>query len=106
MKIVRPGFRPVFPRMRTAVRADEVHRPVDRGTVLIVGLQGLVVVATLVTKHSSKVLEAAGSGDEPIPVVVTDFMAEVSEQRAIGLVETCPTQLALRVVGLGEVDPD
>ena len=37
---------------------------------------------------------------------MADFMAEVSEQRAIGLVQTLPALLAYRVVGFGEVDPD
>jgi hypothetical protein len=48
--------------------------------------------------------EARRALDQTIPVVVTDLVAKMAEQRAIGFVHAAPALFALGVVGLGQVD--
>ena len=45
-----------------------------------------------------------GLADEPVPVVVPDLVAQVPDDRAVLLAELLADQVAVGVVGLGEVE--
>jgi len=57
MKIVRPGFGEILPRMRAGIGGDEVLRPVRRRTVGIVSLQRRRIVLALVSKQPPELLD-------------------------------------------------
>ena len=46
------------------------------------------------------------SPDQPVPVVVADLVAEMAEQRAVGLAHLGAPLFALGVVGLGDIERD
>ena len=49
------------------------------------GLERLAIVLPLVAEHGTERVEGAAVGDEPVPVIVADLMAEMAQQRAVGL---------------------
>jgi hypothetical protein len=71
---------------------------------LVVRLEGLGVVATLIAEQLSECLLAFGPLDESIPVVMSDFVSNVSKERAIRFVEDAATLLSLGIVGFSNVD--
>lgn len=77
--IVRPGFCPVFPRVRGRIGTHEIILPVWRRPFCIVTSQGLAVVGTFITKHASEFFEPRSVADEQIPVIMSDFMTTMPE---------------------------
>jgi hypothetical protein len=70
------------------------------------GLQRGAVVGALVAEQLAVWLDPRRVRDQPVPVVVADFMAEMPEQRAVGFAQRNPRRFALAVVGLLDVDRD
>ena len=105
VQVVRPGLGPVLPGMHGGVGADVRLRPVGGRPLLVVALERLGVAGPLVAEQlRGKRVEPGGAPDQPVPVVVADLVAEVAQQRAVGLVHGVPDLLALGVVGLLHVD--
>src|SRR6201991_1412343 len=101
------GFRPIFEGVHRGVGRDAVLGPVGRGAVLVVAIHGLLIVGALVAEQAAVAL-ALGRvlGTENGLVVVADFVAQVTEQGAVGLAHLGADLLAVRVVGFGEVEGD
>jgi hypothetical protein len=59
----------------------------------------VLVAGALVAEERPVVEEPRAALDQDVPVVVTDLVAEVPEQRPVGLVQVHATALALDVVG-------
>jgi hypothetical protein len=71
-----------------------------RCAILVVRLRGCVVVLQVIAKHSPAVVQPAAIANQDIPVVMPDFMAEMTEERTIRLFHFGSAALALRVVSL------
>ncbi len=106
VQVMRPALGPVFPRMHAGIGADVVQRPVRARALRIVGLQAGRVVLGFIAEQGAKALQPVGAGDQPVPVVVADLMAEMPEQRAVGLMHGLAHRFACGVVGLVEVQRD
>jgi hypothetical protein len=106
MHEVGPAFGPVFPGMRRGVGADVVVLPILRRPVGVVAPERLVIVRSLVSEELAETLGELFSTDEAIPVVVTDLVAEVTEQRAVRLTHHQADSFAHDVVGLGDIKRD
>ena len=83
-----------------------VTGPVDIGAGRVVLLERRLVRHPLVAEQGSKRVEVIGVDDEAPPVVVADLVAEVAEHGAIRLTELLADELAMGVIGLGEVEGD
>ena len=106
VEVVRPGFGQVLPRMRAGVGGDETLLPIRRRPVGVMALQRRAVVLALVAEQLPERLDVGRIAHQAVPVVVRDLVAEMAEQRAVGLAHLPPHALALGIVGLGEVDGD
>jgi hypothetical protein len=71
-----------------------------------VAVQGLAVVAALVAEERAKLLQPLRSRVEQGPVVVSGFVAQVTEHRAVTLPQLVARRGARHVVGLQRVDRD
>ena len=60
MEIVRPGFRPVLPRMRTGVSCQMAVLPRGGRAVVVVMIEGCCVVRAFVTEQAPELVEANG----------------------------------------------
>ena len=106
VEVVGEGLGPVLPGVGGGIGGDVL---VVGGTVektVVVAGHGGGVVGPFVTEAGAERLDAAGLLDEDGPVVVTDLVAEVTEQRAIGLRQVPPDLVAPEVVVLGQIDGD
>ena len=93
--------------MGARIGADETIHPVGRRTVSVVALERRGVVWRLVAEGLAKRADPALVLDQPVPVeIMPDLMAKVADEGAVGLVHGLASRLALRVVGLGDVDRD
>src|SRR3954447_5743662 len=106
VKIVRPGLGEIFPGMRGRVGRNVVLLPVRRGAFGIVTLQGLTVIGGIVAEHGAAFVQHAAVAHQHVPEIVPDLVAEMPEQRPVGLAHLQPAPLALDVVGLGQRDRD
>src|SRR5690606_12031920 len=77
-----------------------------RSTVCVVALEGGAVIPALVAKEFAKPRVAWLAIDQEVPIVVTDFMAEMAEQGAVGLSHIHFAALALCVIGFGKGNGD
>ena len=64
------------------------------------------VVLALVAEQRAERLQPKTVPNQSLPIVVTDLMAKVPEERAVRLRHVLARALALGVVGLGDVDGD
>ena len=96
VQVMRPGFRPVFPGVHAGVGADEVRLPVGGRACFIVVLQGLAVVGTLITEQRAAGVQPGAVGDQPVPVVMADLVAEMPEQGAVGFAKLGSAQAIAR----------
>ena len=80
--------------------------PVRGRAVLVVALQRLRVVHAFVAEHRAAFGDLAAVAHQRVPVEMPHLVAEVPEQRAVGLAELVPPPLALGRIGLGKVDGD
>src|SRR5688572_13622499 len=101
-----PTFGPVLPRMHRGIGGDVIVRPVWRGALLVVPLEGCGIILPLIAEELPEFLVPGRARDETIPVVVANFVAEVSEKGPVGLAQFAPDLLALRVVGLFDIERD
>src|ERR1700683_3265439 len=69
-------------------------------------LKRLLVVDALIAEDLSDGLQFVAITNQPVPIVVSDLMTEVTEQRAVRLMHRAATLLALYIVSLvqGECD--
>ncbi len=106
VKIVRPRFRPIFPRVHAGVRAHEVSRPSVGRTLGVVAPNGLVVIVSLVAEYAAERGQPLRIGDQAIPVVVTNLVAKMSDDGSIAFAELLPQLFSKWVIGFGNVDGD
>src|SRR5690606_37214853 len=106
MQVVRPGFGKVLPGVGAGVGAHIPLAPIRLWPVGIVCLQGRGVVASLVAEHRLEGTMPDAVPDQAVPVVVAGLMAEVTEDRPVGLCDALPMALPRCVDGLGNVDCD
>ena len=107
VQIVGPGFGPVLPRVRGGIGADEVTAPVGVAQAfVIVALQGLRIVLTLIAKQGSEGLQISGVCYQLVPVKMTNFMAQMPYQRAIGLMQLKAPPGAFFIIGFHHVESD
>src|SRR5947209_9591359 len=99
-------FRPILPRMRCRVRADVILPPSLRRAILVMALQRLSIVFTLVAEDCAKRRKIGRPSQQNVPIVVTDLVTEMSDQRAIGLVRLRAARFAFGVIGLRDVGRD
>ena len=72
MQIVRPGFGPVLPGMRTRIGADEPLRPVCRRTPLVIPRQSRAIICTLVPEEVAKSVEPVTGLEQPFPIIINE----------------------------------
>jgi hypothetical protein len=106
MQVVSPGFGPIFPRVGGGISGDESILPIRRRALLIVGFQGGSVVHAFIPKELAERFEFGSRGDENVPIIMGDFVAEMAEERAERLAKIDSASLAFGVVGLDGVDSD
>ena len=49
---------------------------------------------------------SSADADQPVPVVVTNLVPEMAEERTVGLTQLLARLLAKRIIGLGDIDRD
>ncbi len=69
-------------------------------------LQRRNIVLPLVAERSPEGFDAVGIAHQHVPEIVTDLMAKVAEQRAIGFAHRGADALAFRVVGFPDRERD
>ena len=106
VQVVGPGLGPVLPRMRTRVAGDEAVGPVGRRAAVVVAAQRRRVVGPLVAEELAEAVEPRRRVDQQVPVVVADLVAEMADQRAVGLAHLGADALAHGVLGLLGVERD
>ena len=106
VKQVRPGFRPILPRMHGRIRADEALFPIRGRSLVIVPVECLLVVRALISEELSERIQLLCLCNQTIPIIVTYLVSEVSEQGAIRLMLPRALLLAFDVVRFGDVDGD
>jgi hypothetical protein len=77
MEIMCPGFREIFPRMRARIGGDETLRPVRCRPVGVIAFQRRLVVFALIAEQMAEFGKRRRIGDEMIPVIMRDLMAEM-----------------------------
>ena len=78
--------------------------PVARRPFGIVPLQRRRVILPLVAEQLPEFCNARRILNQAVPVIVRDFVTEMSEQRAIRFVHFPPAALALGIIRLGQID--
>ena len=106
VKIVRPGLGKILPRVRTCIRRDKTLGPVGGSALRVILLERGHIVPPLVAEDAAEFIEMRRVGDQPVPIIMPDLVAEMAEQRAIGLAHLIAAALALCVVGFGQIDRD
>src|SRR5580700_7936403 len=106
MEKVRRGLGPVFPRVGGCVGADMGILPILARSSAVVMTQCLGVIRTLVTEEATKFLQPCAVANESVPEIVSDLVAEMAEQGAIGLVLSDTLTLSFEVIGLINVQRD
>jgi hypothetical protein len=72
----------------------------------VVSLEGLGVVLLLIAKPGAKWDDPWTVLDQSVPIIMPDFVTEMAQEGAIGLVQLEPPLFALRVVRLRHIDGD
>ncbi len=83
VQVVRPGFGPVLPRMRTGVAGHETVAPIGDRALLVMRLEGGGVVGAFVAEQRAIVFQPVRRIDQQVPVVVADLVPEMPHQRSI-----------------------
>ena len=78
--------------------------PVARRPLLIVTLERLTVVEAVITEHRTAGLKLVAVPNQNVPVVMTDLVPEMAQQRSIWLTHGNPTSFALSIFRLLECD--
>ena len=90
VQVVGPGLGPVFPGMGAGVGADKPLLPVGGRSLLVMALEGLGVVFPLVAETLAEIAPGGAVLDQPVPVIMSDLMAKMPQQRAVRLVQVEP----------------
>src|SRR6185369_14403376 len=106
VEVMRPRFRPVLPWMRACVGADMPVLPARRWPLLVVTLEGGIVIHGFIAEELAEPVQPRSPGDELIPKVMGDLVAQMPEQCAVGLAKMNPPAFALLVIGFSNVDGD
>ena len=107
VQIVGPGLGEVLPGVHGRIGADVALLPAGRRAVLVVPLAAPPGSRSLSSPKTARArLDLAAVAHQHVPVVVADLVAQVAEQRPVGLAELQPPPLALGGIGLGDVDGD
>src|SRR5207244_7440134 len=104
MKIVRPRFGEILPRMRAGIAGDEALRPIRSRTVGIVPLQRCSIVLALVSEQLPELLDRGGVRNQTIPVIMCDLVPEMTEQRTVGFAHRFALAFSFGGVGLRHVE--
>src|SRR5208283_5297941 len=86
--------------------ADKSKLPIRRRTLEVMPLQRFLIVGTLIAKDCSASVQLRAGQDQSIPKIMSDFMAEVAQERAVGFFLERALLFALDVVRFGNVDGD
>src|SRR4051812_15949210 len=70
------------------------------------GVESGGVILPLVAEGSAKIVQAIAVAHQNIPEIMATLVAEVAEQRAIGLAHLGADALALGIVGFGHCERD
>src|SRR5215207_10316729 len=97
---------PCLPWMGASVGAHEAGPPIHGWALCVMLPQRRTVILALVAKNQPEAFQALVASDQHVPVVMSDLMPEVAEQRPIGLAHGLAPALPLGVVGLSDVDGD
>ena len=93
-------------RIVECVGTDVALLPVGRYALLTMPIEGFGVTGAFIAEQSTKRLKSLTFDKQSIPVVVTDFMTEMPEQRAIGFAHLHPYLFAVRVIGFLDIEGD
>jgi hypothetical protein len=104
VKIMSPGFRPIFPRMSAGIGAHMPGLPIRRRTMFVILLQGGGVVRGFITEQSAEIREPFAVGDQPIPIIMGDLVSQMSEQSSMWFMEIHTTAFPLIVIGFGNIN--
>jgi hypothetical protein len=102
MEVVSPGLSEVFPGMRCGISRYKVLLPIGWCGLDIMPRKCSLIVLPVITEHSAASIEFASVAYQKVLIMVSDLVAEVTEQRAIGLVHLASPLFTLNVVGLHE----
>src|SRR3954466_6017420 len=84
--VMRPGFREILPGMHGGVHADEIFLPVGWGALAVMALERLVIILPVIAEQSPKTWQDSGvRGHQPVPEIVPDLVAKMSQQSTIRL---------------------
>ena len=86
VKIVRPGFRPILPRMGRCVGRDEIFLPENRSARLVVTLERFGIILPLVAEDAAQSRGVLFVSEEPVPIVVADLMPKMSKDGPVGFI--------------------
>src|ERR1700722_8402719 len=104
---MRPGFRPIFPGMRSSVRADKMLVPIGPCTLRIISFEGRSIILPLIAEQLPESLNYfIIARDQGIPVIMTDFMPEMSQQSPVPLSQVELVTHPLRFIRLLDIDRD
>ena len=106
MQVVGERLGPVLGRVHGRVGAYVALLPAIWRPLGVVALERGGVVLALIAEERAAAFPALLAGGEHGPVEVAHLVPEMTEQRPIGLAELLAHALAVRVVGLGEIQGD
>jgi hypothetical protein len=106
VQVVRPILGEILPWVCAGIAADEPLLPVRGRTLVVMRLEAGAVVLALVAEYRPEPLQPDAVPNKTLPIVVAHLVAEVAEQRPVGLPHGAPDALAFGVVGLRDVDGD
>src|ERR1019366_5538074 len=92
--------------MNGGIGADEFLGPVRIRACAIIILKSLIVVCAFVTKAFAESVYPRGFLDEDVPIVMSDLVAEMAKERAVGFMHRDPGALALDIIRFGDVHGD
>src|SRR3954454_22616215 len=75
--VMGPTLGPVLPGMHRGIGADVPIGPVWWRALLVIPLERGGVILALVAKKLTEFLVPGGAGNETVPIVVADFVAEM-----------------------------
>src|SRR3954451_13379743 len=99
---MRKRLRPILPGMRGRVFADEGLPIVGAVGSGVIGLQRFLVAARFIAEDQLKGALEAGLADQPLPIEMPDLVAEMAEQRPVGLAKRDAPEFTLAAAGLAQ----
>ncbi len=110
LQVMSPGLRPILPRMGGCVGGNVVLPPVLWGTMKVMTLKSRCIVNAVVAKDikegQAERMPPVQSGKDPLPDVMTAFMAKMPQQRATCLTQHLTVDLTPGVIGFLQAKGD